>query len=405
MNDEEALPTVTPAITRKASDLRVNLQLIPFTLAAWLGFLAIGIPLPVLSLFVQERLRFDALIVGAVVGAQSFATLISRQFAGRLCDTRGAKPTTLLGLAAASLSGLCYLASSHLVTMPTLAVAALIIGRLLLGFGESLFITAIAAWSVARVGAAHAGRAMAWSGISMYGAIAIGAPIGTWVYRAAGFDLIAACTLLMPILGGLLVIAWQDLPIEPRPHVSYLKVLGRIWAPGLAMALASSGVGTIAAFLPLYYSGRQWPDVGFALTAFGVAYIAMRLLFGGLPDRIGGVTTALVSLSAEAAGLLAIWIAPSSWFALAGATLTGLGYSLIFPSLGVEALKRTSAENRGLVLGAYLACFDLGIAVAGPLAGAVAEGLGLAAVFPAAAGAAVLGFMLTVTKRSSRNAS
>ena len=83
-----------------------------------------------------------------------------------------------------------------------------------------------------------------------------------------------------------------------------------------------------------------------------------------------------------------IWLAPTPGIGLAGATLTGLGYSLIFPALGIEALRRASTQNRGLTLGAYLACFDLGIAMAGPVAGLIAQAFGLETVFPAAAGAA-----------------
>ena len=37
--------------------------LVPYTFAAWLGFLAIGIPLPVLSLFAHDRLGYDPLVV------------------------------------------------------------------------------------------------------------------------------------------------------------------------------------------------------------------------------------------------------------------------------------------------------------------------------------------------------
>lgn len=378
-----------------------NRLLVPFTLAAFLGFLSVGIPLPVLALFVHDRLGYSPFVCGLVVGLQSLATLLSRSFAGRLCDTRGAKPATLLGLGTATAAGLCYAAATLLAASPGPALAVLLLGRLVLGVAESLFITALAAWSVARVGSAHAGRAMAWSGIAMYGALAIGAPIGAWIYGAAGFGAVALCVVLVPLCGAAVTFGLERVPAETAAasQPSYLMVLRRIWAPGLGMALASSGVGTISAFLALHYRGMDWPGIGYAFTAFGFAYIVMRLLFGGLPDRIGGVLTATGSLAVEATGLLTIWLAPSPAVALLGAMLTGLGYSLVFPSLGVEAMKRASSQSRGLVLGAYLACFDLGIAMAGPLAGGVAQGLGVRAVFPAAAIAALSALALTALTR------
>jgi hypothetical protein len=66
----------------KAKGFAVNRQLAPFALVACLGFLSVGIPLPVLSLFVHDSLGFNTLIVGFVIGAQSFATLVSRRYAG-----------------------------------------------------------------------------------------------------------------------------------------------------------------------------------------------------------------------------------------------------------------------------------------------------------------------------------
>jgi MFS family permease len=372
-------------------------RLLPFSFAAFLGFLAVGIPLPVLPDFVNRELGFGPILVGAVVGLQSLATLLTRQVAGRSCDVRGPKRTSLLGFAGASAAGVCYLASWTLASQPILAFAVLVSGRLLMGLAESLFITALVAWSIARVGPAHAGQAMAWSGIAMYGALAIGAPLGTALEPWGGFAAVAIAAMVLPGTGALLVMRWLDAPIEASPRTSFIKILGLIWAPGLAMAFASSGVGTIAAFLALRYHTENWAGAGFALTGFGVAYIALRLLFGGLPDRIGGYRVAGISLLVEAAGQLLIWHAGSPIAALTGATLTGLGYSLVFPSLGIEAIRKVGAANRGLVLGAYMACFDLGLALAGPLAGVVAHSFDLAAAFVAAAVAAILALLLTIT--------
>jgi predicted MFS family arabinose efflux permease len=88
--------------------------------------------------------------------------------------------------------------------------------------------------------------------------------------------------------------------------------------------------------------------------------------------------------------------------AFAGTALTGFGYSPVFPSMGVEAMKRVDPKSRGLVLAAYLACFDLGLGAAGPLAGVVAATAGIPAAFLAAAGAALLSLALTVAAHSGK---
>ena len=367
--------------------------LLPFSLAVFLGFLAIGLPLPVLPLLVHDGFGFGTLTVGFVIGAQSMATLLSRQYAGRLCDRRGTKPTALLGFCAAALAGVFYLASTAGLA-PGVALTILVAGRMVLGFGESLFITATAAWGVARVGPAHAGRALAWQGIAMYAAMAFGAATGGWVEQAFGFRALAVLVVACPLAGAAMSWVLPAIAVVAGPRKSFVSVVRAIWMHGAALALASAGFGTIAAFLALRYRAAGWTDPGIALAAFGCAYIGVRLVLGGLPDRLGGRRVAMLCLLVQTLGQLLIFGAGSAMAAFAGVFVAGLGYSLVFPALGVEAMQRVAAQDRSLFLGAFLACFDLGIGGAGPIAGAVAAQFGIAAAFLAAAAMAVLSLLL-----------
>jgi MFS family permease len=57
------------------------------------------------------------------------------------------------------------------------------------------------------------------------------------------------------------------------------------------------------------------------------------------------------------------------------------GFSLVFPALGVEAVKRVTENNRGTALGVYTAFADVSFFLTGPLAGAVIGVYGYASVF------------------------
>jgi MFS family permease len=102
-----------------------------------------------------------------------------------------------------------------------------------------------------------------------------------------------------------------------------------------------------AAFFPLYFLSQGWANAGLGLSFFGVAFVAMRLLCGHLPDRIGGRNVAALSLVLEACGQFLIWFAPGPYTAFAGAFLTGAGCSMAFPAMGAEVVKRVPAHLRG----------------------------------------------------------
>lgn len=121
-----------------------------------------------------------------------------------------------------------------------------------------------------------------------------------------------------------------------------------------------------------------------------VAFILGRAGFGQPPDRIGGAKVALVCMLIEAAGQVLIWSAHSSFVALFGTAFTGLGFSLVYPALGVEAIRRAPEQSCGLAMGAYTAFLDLSLGVAGPTLGLVAGWTNLLAVFPASAVVALI---------------
>jgi predicted MFS family arabinose efflux permease len=87
----------------------------------------------------------------------------------------------------------------------------------------------------------------------------------------------------------------------------------------------------------------------------------------------------------EAAGLALIWLAPGRALAAAGAVLTGFGYSLVYPGLGVEAVRRAPPQSRGLAMGTYTAFLDLALGFGSPVLGLMAGWAGLGSVFLASA--------------------
>ncbi|WP_342738294.1 arabinose transporter [Bradyrhizobium sp. B117] len=368
-----------------AASLRVTATLLPIMAVVFLAFLVIGVAMPVLPLHVHDGLGFGTFVVGLVAGSQFAASLVSRPWAGHFSDRRGAKRGVIAGLVAAAASGLLYLLSLGFTEAPLASVTILLLGRGLLGGAESFIITAAVSWGLALVDSGNTGKVIAWVGSAMFAAFAIGAPAGAALYAAYGFAAIAFATLAAPLLALLFVAQLPTVAPVQQARLSFAKVLGAVWVPGFGSALGSVGFGAVTTFVALLFASRGWADGWLAYTAYAVAFILARVFFSHLADAIGGARVALLCASIEAAGQALIWLASRPEMALAGAALTGFGFSLIYPGFGVEAVRRVPAQNRGLAMGAYTAFLDLAQGIASPALGLIASGARLNLLFLASA--------------------
>ena len=371
--------------------------------ALFCGYLAVGLPLPVIPLFIHDRLGFNNLIVGLVIGIQFLATVLTRGYAGRLTDHHGGKRSALQGAAFCALAGLFYLAAAMPGLSPAISLAMIVVGRLIAGFGESQFVTGCVSWSIASVGPQRAGLSMSWTGIAMFAALAIGAPIGMALYQAYGLQAAMVACIVAPLVAAGIALRATSYTSPSGRRLPFHRVIGQIWREGLGLMLQGVGLSGLTAFASLYFAARGWDHAGLVMTAFGIGFIFVRVVLGHLPDKISGYRVALWSLAIEAIGQALIWGAPHEVAALGGALVTGLGCALVFPALGVEALKRVLPANRGSAMGAFVAFLDIAYGVAGPAAGLVAGLFGYAAVYLLGAASAVLGAALVATARSPRS--
>ena len=346
-------------------------------------YLSIGLPLAVLPAFVHLRMGMHAALAGLVISIQYVATFLSRPWAGRISDHAGARVSVLWGMAACTLSGLLLLAAVALHFSPSLTFAALIASRLVLGVGESLGSTGATLWGITSAGPQHTAKVISYNGVATYGGLALGAPLGVILDTHLGLASLGWLTVVVCSVSFVFALRKNPVPITPGEHLPFRDVLGRVAPHGMALALGGIGYSVLATFVTLYYLSRHWDPNGAALclTAFGVAFITARLLFIQAINRFGGFAVCIVCMSVESVGVVLMWSAGSPWMASCGAALTGFGFSLVFPALGVEAVKRVPMQNRGTALGVFTGFSDVSFFLVGPIAGAVIGAWGYRSAF------------------------
>ncbi|MGV1757264.1 arabinose transporter [Rhizobium sp. A22-96] len=369
----------------------------------FISYLCVGMSLPIVPIYVTGKLGLGNGWAGLGVGIAFLATIVTRGYAGSLSDQHGAKVAVVRGLAFYAAGGLTSLGAGLLIPTPLTSYLLLIAGRLLLGLGESLVAVGVIAWGIGFVGPARSGKVLALVGAAIYGALAVGAPVGLVLLDRFGFAGSMAIGAVLPCLG--LLAIWRLPGVAAHPGAErppFWSVVGKIWLHGSIVCLQGIGFAAIGAFFTLYFIDRGWNYAGLGLTAFGCGFVLVRLLFGHLPDRIGGLPVAAGSLAVEIVGQFLIWNATDPMLALVGAFLTGLGCSLVYPSMGREVVRLVEPNLRGTALGGFSAFQDLAYGLTGPLVGLLADRAGYDSVFLIGTVAASAGLLIALSLLRAR---
>ena len=384
-----------PAAEPALSGLRLNLRIVSVVIFNFASYLTIGLPLAVLPGYVHDVMGFSAFWAGLVISLQYFATLLSRPHAGRYADTFGPKKHRGGGIVRllpqwSELPAGC-------LSQPTgrwsawrcsaWAASSSVSGK--------AWRTGSTLWGVGGVGTPHIGRVISWNGIVTYGAMALGAPLGVACYAFGGLYGLAVTIMAVALVAILFALQRPTVKASKGKPLPFRAVLGRVWPYGMALALATTGFGVIATFITLFYDAKGWDGAAFALTLFSCAFVGARLLFPNGINRLGGLNVATICFAVEIVGLLLTGVASAPWMAKMGVFLAGAGFSLVFPALGVVAVKAVPQQNQGAALATYTVFMDMSLGITGPLAGLVMAWAGVPVIYLAAAGLVMMALLLT----------
>jgi predicted MFS family arabinose efflux permease len=220
--------------------------------------------------------------------------------------------------------------------------------------------------------------------------IGLGGVLGDAILARLDYAALFTAAAALSALSLLASLPLRDRPREPAgdpgPTGFAAALMQRdllpMWWIGTIFATALAGV---FAFLKLFVMETGLASVGGFFTAYSLAAVAMRLLLGWVPDRVGPKRALLPSLAALAAGFVALALARSARDVLVAGVLCGVGHGFAFPILFGMVVTRARSAERGSAMAVYTALFDAGVVIGGPLFGLLIRVGGFSAMFAAAA--------------------
>ncbi len=350
-----------------------------------LGGISNSASTPTIPVYVAADLGGGSELSGLLISLSAITSIVAMPLGGHLADRLGYRVVAMSGIA------LSATALALMAAVPELWAA--VASRLLFGLGNAAAMALTLTWLVALAPPAQRGRALSIYGLSVWLGLAAGPQLATTVSAVAEpravFAVCVVIEVAVLVLFGLLpqpapatasIATSPTRTVAPRGAGAVWEVFRVVWVPGVAAAAAWCGEGLMLAFLIVHLGSSGVPATGLlgAASVFGVfaaSVIVARLVLARMPDRIGPLRSAAISLVLLCGGLVILAIAGSFAVAAVGAALMGVGFSPLYPSLTMLAARGLRSRNRALGLGLFASFTSLGYA-----SGALLGGIVLAAM-------------------------
>jgi len=175
----------------------------------------------------------------------------------------------------------------------------------------------------------------------------------------------------------------------------------RLRIPTCVMGIIGMAFGTLVTFLPLFVQDARLDfNPGLFYTAAALTSFGSRLLTGRASDRYGRGRFISLGISLYALSMLILWFAHSAAVFLLAGLIEGAGSGMFLPLMLTLVADRAAPEERGQLFGLCIGGFDLGIALAGPIFGALTPLVGYRGVFALAGLIGWLGLGLFICQNS-----
>ena len=337
------------------------------------AFLDLFMQLPVISAYAQS-LGATASLGGAIVGMYSASNLAGNVGAGVLLDKLDRKRLIVAGMLLTA--GSLYLYDFVSTPGQLLALRAF----------HGLAAGVLAPGAFAMLGdraSRHQTRSIGMTGALIAVSAVIGPPVAAYIRDIWDFGAVFATSGSLMLLAA--VMFWTLVPSTPAEAVERqsgdrARPSSRMWrelAPVFCAVMAMTfGIGALINHLPiaLETAGAAPRMSGIAFATFSlVATVVMGSPAHRAVDDVSRSLAVALGLALLGSSGLVLAVSDGATAPALGAMVVfGLGFGLLFPSLGTTVSEVASNRRRGIAFGIFYAVYSLGVVLGSGVSGMVA---------------------------------
>jgi len=329
--------------------------------------------------------------VGFVMGTAGFAGLCVLPFLGALLDRVDRRRFTIAGAAVMALASFGYLA-------PVGLGPALYALRIVQGVAFTAAFVAASTLAVDLAPPARRGQALGIFGISTLLTHAIAPALGEQIAARWGFG------ALFAVAGGLglaAVALSAAVRVPRRGHAAAsaapaalarpLRRTPLVWMAAATMVACGMGFGAVLTFVPTFLHAIGIAQVAPFFVSYTLAAVAVRIVLGGLSDRVGRRRVLLPAIVTLAISILALGTVSSVPALVVVGLLFGAGQGMTYPTANAMMVDLSHRGNLGRVQTLFAGSFSVGVAASAFVFGGVIERWGYPTMFASAAACTALG--------------
>lgn len=355
--------------------------------------------LPTLPLYIDD-VGASKQEIGIVMGSFAIGLLLSRPMLGRLADERGRKIVLLIGTIVAAIAPFGYLA--------TRSLGLLILVRIFHGISVAAFTTGYSALIADLAPDETRGEIIGYMTLATPLGLAIGPALGGYLEATSGYGILFLLSAELGFVALLGIVQVTNPPVQTQEQTegndrNFWQILGspRVRVPTIVMLLVGLSVGAVHTFVSLFLKSTEVDfNGGLFFTAGAISSFSIRVFAGKANDRFGRGLFITFGIFCYVLALILLWQADSAIVFLLAGIAEGAGGGTLISMIITMMADRSLPQERGQIFAICIAGLDLGIAIAAPILGTIAELVGYRNMFGYGAVITSLALVIFLTQSS-----